>query len=83
MEITNKLSDFRVVDNNIIEVHCVEKNGDKIIGHWRTTLQKDSNISVLTDHCSESDIAKVQEHLDLLEETTDLVEEFEKISEEL
>jgi len=67
MQITNKLSDIRII-GSIIEVHCIEQLDDgRIIGHWRTTLQKDSDISVLEGHCTTEDLVKIQAHLALLE----------------
>lgn len=68
MEITNKLSDIRII-GSIIEVHCVEQLDDgRIIGHWRTTIQKNSDLAVLEGHCTEIDVLKIQEHLALLGE---------------
>jgi hypothetical protein len=67
MQIINKLSDIRII-GSIIEVHCIEQLDDgRIIGHWRTTLQKDSDLSVLEGHCTEEDVTKIQAHLSLLE----------------
>ena len=67
MQIINKLSDIRII-GSIIEVHCVEQLDDgRIIGHWRTTLQKDSDLSMLDGHCTAEDVTKIQAHLALLE----------------
>ncbi len=66
MEIINKLSDIRII-GSIIEVHCIEQLDDgRIIGHWRTTLQQGSDLSVLEGHCTEEDVVKIQAHLALL-----------------
>ena len=67
MNITSRLSDIRII-GSIIEVHCVEQLEDgRIIGHWRTTLQQGSDLSVLEGHCTEEDVVKIQAHLALLE----------------
>jgi hypothetical protein len=71
--ITNKLFDIRII-GSIIEVHCVEQLDDgRIIGHWRTTLQQGSDLSVLEGHCTEEDMVKIQAHLALLETQSETI----------
>lgn len=69
MTITNRLSDIRII-GNVLELHCVEilENG-RVIGHWRTTIQKNSDLAILEGHCTEMDVMKIQEHLALLGES--------------
>lgn len=63
-----KLNDIRII-SNIMEIHCVEFLEDgRVIGHWRTTIQKNSDLAVLEGHCTEMDVMKIQEHLALLGE---------------
>lgn len=66
--ITNKLSDIRII-GNVLEIHCVETLDDgRIIGHWRTTLEKGSDLTTVAEHCTEDDLVKIQAHLALVEE---------------
>lgn len=65
-----KLSDIRII-GSIIEVHCVEQLDDgRIVGHWRTTLQKGSDLTTVAEHCTAEDLAKIQAHLALVDEAT-------------
>ena len=68
MTITNKLSDIRIIGNTL-EIHCVETLDDgRIIGHWRTTLQKDCDLTTVAEHCTAEDLVKIQAHLALIDE---------------
>lgn len=68
MQITNKLSDIRIIGNTL-EIHCVEILEDgRIIGNWRTTLQKGSDLTTVAEHCTAEDLVKIQAHLALVEE---------------
>jgi len=66
MTITNKLSDIRII-GSIIEVHCIEQLDDgRVIGNWRTTLEKGSDLSALEGHCTEEDMVRIQSVLAVL-----------------
>lgn len=69
MTIANKLSDIRIIGNTL-EIHCVETLDDgRVIGHWRTTLQKGSDLTTVAEHCTAEDLVKIQAHLALVDET--------------
>lgn len=61
-----KLNDIRII-GNIMEIHCVETIEDgRIIGHWRTTVQAEDDLSIVAEHCTPEDLVKIQVHLALL-----------------
>lgn len=84
MKTSYALKDIKIIGNTL-EIHCIEtliKDDEttQLIGNWRTSFAKkldnSSDLAIVSEHCTDDDLIKIQVILDTLE-----VEEIKEIKE--